>query len=326
VLEDVARAITVLEEHGDDRALAEAYELKFHALDRGTSESRPALVLERALFHARRAGSQYLEAWAQSWICIVLPFSNVPVPVAIEHSVEIFETAPNLLGRGSALGAIGLLRAQQGDFADARRLVLEAHATLEGLGLHQAQAAHMIARADVERLAGDLSAAEQLLRSGYERMRAFGDRHSTANAAWRLALVLSQTGRDEESERFTRVAEETVPHGFWVDVWWNVIRAGVGARAGRHEEADDLLRTALSLADSWDETGMVADVWIEAAGVLRDLGREAEADDRLERAAQLSQRLGYTVSEGRARELRRRSAGTAPGGPEPRSTARAEDA
>ena len=303
VLADLGRAIAVLEEAGDDRGLAEAYQLQFHALDRGTTPTAPMSALYRALHHARRAGSPALEAWTQSWLCIVLPFGNLPVPEAQAEATRILETAPNLLARGSALGAIGLLHAMQGDFEEGRRLVLEAHDILGELGLCHDVAAHSIARAEVEILADELAAAEELLRDGYEQLQLLGEKHSTANVAWRLALVLTRTGRDDEAEGFTRVAEETTPHGFWVDVWWRVLRSGIAARAGRLEEADGLLGAALAMIDGFGETGMRVDSWIEATGVLRVLGRNAAADDLLARAAALARRLEYTVAERRAAEL-----------------------
>jgi tetratricopeptide (TPR) repeat protein len=318
VLQDIDRAVSVLEAAGDDRGLAEAYELQFHTLDRGKRtpgtgspaerELAPAgrawgTALERAVAHARRAGSRSLEAWALSWICIALPRSQVPVPEAIARATEIRDTAPNLVARASALGALALLNAQLGAFDDARRLVLENDALLMELGLEQPRAAHTIARAEVEIMAGDLDGAERLLRSGYERLVAHGDRPSTAALAWRLALVLARTRRDDEAEAFTRVAEETTPHGLWVDVWWQVIRAGIAGRAGRRVEAEALLAATFDLLGGWSDSGMHVETWIEAAGVLRTLGRGAEADDLLRRAAELAHRLGYVVSERRAREL-----------------------
>ena len=181
---------------------------------------------------------------------------------------RIRDTMPNLLARGSAIGATGLLRAMQGDFEEGRRLELEARAILVELGLRHDVAAQSIARAEVEILADDFGAAEEILRDGYEQLQEFGEKHATANVAWRLALVLMRTGRDDEAEPFTRVAEETTPHGFWVDVWWRVLRSGIAARAGRLEEADGLLGTALAMIDGFGETGMRVDSWIEAIGVL----------------------------------------------------------
>ena len=198
----------------------------------------------------------------------------------------------------------------QGDFEEGRRLVHEARAILAELGLRHDEAAQSIARAEVEILAGELAAAEEILRDGSEQLHVFGEKHSTANVAWRLALVLTRTGRDDEAERFTRVAEETTPHGFWVDVWWRVLRSGIAARAGRLEEADGLLGAALAMIDGFGETGMRVDSWIEATGVLRVLGRDAEADDLLARAAVLARRLEYTVAERRAAELTDASAAT----------------
>jgi hypothetical protein len=303
ILRDLDSVIPILEEAGDDRALAEAYHLRFHALDRTEVAARPGEALVHALTHARRAGSAYLESWALSWICITLPFGDVPVPRAMANARAIVEEAPNRAARAAALGALALLHAMRGEFEEARRLEREDVAILADMGLHQAIAAHSIAHAEIEILADDLAAAEAYLRDGFERLRAFRDQHSAANAAWRLALVLARTGRDAEAERFTGIAEETTPHGFWVGVWWKVVRAGVAARAGRAAEADGLLARAFSDVDSVDASGMHVDAWIEAAGALRALGRVEEADALLARAAELARRLGYVVAGRRAEAL-----------------------
>ena len=152
------------------------------------------------------------------------------------------------------------------------------------------------------------------------------DNHSISNVAWRLALVLSRTGRDEEAKQFTRIAEETTPHGFWVDVWWRILRAGVAARAGKADEADELLPHALSMIQAHSKTRMAIDVWIAAGDVLRDMARHDDAEQMLQRAGALATVLGYEVAERRAAELTKRSAGTAPPEPANRSRAPAADA
>ena len=84
----------------------------------------------------------------------------------------------------------------------------ESHAIIEELGLRQTGAADSIALADVEIIAGDLEAAERFLRSGLAELEAVGDRFSTVNAAWRLALVMTRTGQDDEAERFLERAAD----------------------------------------------------------------------------------------------------------------------
>ena len=78
---------------------------------------------------------------------------------------------------------------------------------LEELGLRQAAAAHSIAVAEVEAMAGDDTAAERILRAGYEAVTAVGDEHSAKNVAWRLGLALARQGRYDEAEPFVRIAE-----------------------------------------------------------------------------------------------------------------------
>jgi hypothetical protein len=125
----------------------------------------------------------------------------------------------------------------RGAFEEARDLVRQDLAILLELGERRSAAAHSIAIAEVEIMAGDLAAAEQILRRGYEDVSALGDRHSEANVAWRLALVLCGLGRDDEAEPFVRVAAEWAPGG-WVEVWWRVVQAGIEARRGNADAAN----------------------------------------------------------------------------------------
>ena len=80
------------------------------------------------------------------------------------------------------------------EFDEARKRVLDSHRILAELGLVQAHAAHAIALAEVEIIAGDLAAAERHLRWGHEQLSPLGDRHSISNIAWRLALVAALVG------------------------------------------------------------------------------------------------------------------------------------
>ena len=302
VFDDLERIVPLLRDAGDHEGLALAELLRFHVLDRGRGPE-PERHLRLALDEARRAGSRFLEAAILSWICIALPRGTVPVGEAIRYVREIVDTAPNRYARASALGALGLLRAMEGALDEARALVEEDRMILVDLGLRQAAAAHSIAIAEVELMAGDDEAAIGILREGLDRLAEVGDEHSTANAAWRLALALAHVGRDDEAEKLARVAAETTPRGFWVDVWWRVALARAEARRGRGEEAVRLIREAGGLMARIPATGMQADAELEAAQALRDAGRAAEAESLLRSAEAIAERLGYVVAARRAREL-----------------------
>ena len=210
--------------------MAEA--LRFHALDRAGFRVTPATQLELALAYARRANARHLEHYVMGWICITLHRGTLPVDEAIARATEILDAATSTYVRTSAIGAVGLLRAMKGEFDEARALVEEVRRTLEELGLRQAAAAHSIAVAEVEAMAGDDVAAERILRAGFEAVTAVGDEHSAMNIAWRLGLALARQGRYDEAESFVQIAKRAEHRGLWVDVWWRVVLAQIEAHRG----------------------------------------------------------------------------------------------
>jgi tetratricopeptide (TPR) repeat protein len=223
------------------------------------------------------------------------------VEEAKRRMLAILDDPPNRYTQASALGGIGTLRATEGAFDEGRSLVAESHALIEDLGLRQTAAADSIALADVEIMAGDLDAAERFLRGGLAELDAVGDRFTAVNAAWRLALVLTRSGRDDEAEPFLERAAE-FEAGEWVEVWRLVLGATLAARRGQGTKAAELLRESESLMHGMFEDGMHADALLQAAEASELIGRTADAVDRLSRAAEIARRLGYTVTERTARE------------------------
>ena len=304
VLRGIEDAMPVLEAAGDHEALAMAEVARFHALDRGRLPD-PEERLSVALDHARRAGARQIEHHVMGWICITLPRGTTPVDAAIARVEEIAEGTPSAYVHASARGALGLLRAARGEFEEARALVEETRRMLEELGLRQAAAAHSIAVGEVELMAGDEAAAERILRDGFECVTALQDDNAAANLAWRLGLVLARRGRDDEAERFARIAQRAQAAGFWVDVWWRVVLALVEAHRGDEARAGRLVAEARGRMDSVPESGMHADVLLESAEALRAAGREGEAGALITEAAGIAGRLGYVVARRRAEEAQR---------------------
>jgi hypothetical protein len=152
-------------------------------------------------------------------------------------------------------------------------------------------------------MAGQLAAAERILRAGYDRIEALGDDYSRVNAAWRLALVLSDRGKDDEALRWARIAEAAPPAGFWVPIWWRLVQAVVLARRAETLPAARLLDEAVESARAIPESGMHADVWITASEAARILRSDAEGDELLREAVAVAERKEYWSALDRARAL-----------------------
>jgi tetratricopeptide (TPR) repeat protein len=189
----------------------------------------------------------------------------------------------------------------EGAFDEGRRLIGESHAELVELGMPHTVSADLISVADIEVIAGDLGAAEPILRRCLAEVEALGARFSAANAAWRLAHVLVQTGRDDEAEQLlARTAD--VEAGEYVDVWRHALAATIAARRGDALSADDALRAAEARMIGVDGIGLLADALLQLADACELLGRPADAVGYLDRAARIAHELGYLVCEGRALE------------------------
>jgi len=299
VVADANRAIAVLEDARDDEGLASAYMLLHQASDQASVLHNPQELLALAREHARAAGARMLEGLAASWLCIVLRRGPLPVGEAARLVTEILDDPPTRYARASALGGLADLRAMEGAFDEARALVAENHAIIEELGLLQSAAADLIAVADVEILAGDLEAAERILREALDRLGKVHDRISTANAAWRLALVLLREGRIDEAEGLVEQSRK-VDAGRFVHTWRCVLGATAAARRGESKRACELLDETDRSLESLRESGMHADVLLQSAEASAALGRMSDAGDRLRRAAGIAERLGYVVGHRRA--------------------------
>jgi DNA-binding SARP family transcriptional activator len=300
VLDDLRRAIATLEEAGDHDALAFAHIVAYQASVRVSPADEPERELTLAMKHARAAGDRGLAGLAAGWLCVHLRRGALPVDEARRQIQRILDDPPTEYARASALGGIAYLRAMEGAFDEARTLVAENHAILEGLGLPQTEAADLIAVADIEILAGDPETAERLLREALVGLDATGAQFASVNAAWRLALVLVRQGRDEEAEPLLEQAG-TAYGGDFVRVWRLVLGATLAARQGRNDRAAALLEEADdALGDLAD--GMVVDVLLQAAEASELLGRRDDAAARLRRAAALAEHLGYVVGARAATE------------------------
>jgi DNA-binding SARP family transcriptional activator len=302
ILADLDEAVLVLEQASDYESLAWAEILRFQANDRIGSLTETEW-LSLAVEHARRVGAVHLEDFALSWICITLHRGPVPVGEAIARATEIRDSSTSTYVRASADGALGILRAMNGELDAARSLVASVAETLEELGLHQAASAHSIAVAEVEAMAGDDEAAERILRDGLTAVTAIGDEHSTKNIAWRLGLALARQGRADEAEPFVAVARDPDQQSFWVAVWWRVVLARIEAQRGAAARVQELVDEARERMTLLEESGMHVDALLESAEALRAAG--LDSSHLVTEAGAIAERLGYVLAVRRADEAQR---------------------
>ncbi len=303
ILRDLERAMPVLEAAGDDEMLAYAHLVGFHASERVQGLRDPDLQapnLIDSIRHARAAGARSMESNAISWLCVIVRRGPWPFDEALKIVQDALDDPPTRYARASALGGLACLRAMEGRFDEARALAAEGHEVFEDGALPQVAAADLIQVADVEIIAANLPAAESILRRAVERLDAVDDLFSLVNAAWRLALVLVEQGRDDEAEHFVKRAEEGEA-GIVVQMWCRVIEATIEARRGNVDRTRALLEEVEGDLVR-ERIGLIADVCVQAAEAARIAGFASLAATYLRRAIQIAGRVGYPVTEARARE------------------------
>jgi len=305
VLDVTSSAIPVLEEMGDERALARTWLAVGDVHCMRVNNRAWGEAATTALRHYRRSG------WSAS-VCFssqaaALFYGRVPVPEAIRRCLELLDDAGD---DRHAVASVSLftagLHAMQRRFAEARRLADQAGATFEASGARLTlAAAHSAMRAEIERLAGDLPAAEAILRGSCEELDAMGQRAYLAIRAAQLADVLCDQGRLEEAHAQAQIAERNRMESDPIfEVHRLSVRARLLARGGVGKEAEASARRAVALLAETDAVNQRAKSLLDLADVLRVGGQSSEEIPKLiAQARRLFSRKGNLVGAYRARSL-----------------------
>jgi class 3 adenylate cyclase/tetratricopeptide (TPR) repeat protein len=297
-------AIRVFEELGDDEGLAITWHLLSYPGWAALRWQEMGDALERALVHARRAGSRVRVESCLAWLTACYAFGPLPVDEAIVRTQEIrAEFEPGTYGDASALAFLGWLEAMRGDFAAGRNLYRQGIERLLELGASLRRGGRSIVGGDIEMLAGDPVAAEAELREGFRILNEMGEKGILSTVAANLAEALYRQGRYNEAWEMTRISEEaTAPEDLASQVGWRGVRAKVLARRGEFEEAERLSVEALRLIEDTDGLPQYAQTLEDRADVLRLEGRVDEARRALEEAIRRCEAKGMVagVRNGRA--------------------------
>ena len=264
-----ADAIGVFEKLGDDRNLAEAWNLlSVVHLMRSDMVARKE-ALERALQYARRSNDTRNEAWI-TW-GIVGSVAQGPTPAAEaaafagQHLELAEEKGWRFLEAGASLH-LGRLQAMLGQFEEAREHVAQARRICQELGLAFWAATFHQFSGFVEMLADEPSAAEQHFRSGYEALGRLGEQTYRLTTAAYLAHALYELGRYEETVDLTRsIEEEAATDDVHTQVLWRGARAKALARVGGGAEAVEIAEKAVALSQAITDESTRADALIDLA-------------------------------------------------------------
>ncbi len=296
---DVAqRAIEVFERERDDGGLARAW---MHVAEVHWTRSRCAEmeeVLERALKHAERAGERRQRSRILGDLARATVIGPRSVGDGIARCNRILERADDDVPlRAVAETMLAVLEAMSGRFDDARERWQSSMGRLEDVGLSVTVAILQMYRVFVELLAGTPGRAVPSVTEAYAVLERTGERRRLATTAALLGRLLYAQGSFEESDRYSRIAEEGASRDDVVtQVLWRGTRGKLLARGGEPGAADELVSSAVAMAAETDFLMLHGDVLCDRAEVLAATGAPEPAAADLERAIALYERKGNAVS------------------------------
>jgi tetratricopeptide (TPR) repeat protein len=305
LLDAISAAIPLFEATADDRLLGRAWLLAgwMHGGRRGQHRVRLEAA-ETALVHYRR--SSWPVSTAVGEIASALYYGPSPVHEAIDRCEELLGSEDlDLHGRANLQVFLGGQAAQTGDFVRARSLIASATAAYDELGQRTSGAMlGGMVRADVELLARDDEAAEEVLRRYCSELEAARAYSHLASVAGTLAEALYRLDRLDDALEWTEVGERhSAPDDVDARVLWMPVRAKTLARRRGFEEAAALVDAAVELARTTDTSNRHAKAERDRGEVLTLAARPREARVAFGSALELYEAKGNVVEERRLREL-----------------------
>ncbi|HEY2371201.1 MAG TPA: adenylate/guanylate cyclase domain-containing protein [Gaiellaceae bacterium] len=279
VIAVATEAIEVFTSLGDDAGLARAWRGLALASVTEWRFADAAAQAERALQHAVRAGDTTDDVALADTYCTALYYGPEPASAAAQRCRELLESfADSRMVRAVIVSSLAPLEAMQGAFDQARAHAEEAAEIFDDLGALMVRAGLAEVSADIERLAGDLNAAEDELRFA---ISVFHDAGSPALAALRsanLVGVLVEQQRLAEAERVLADVDAAIRHDdIDASVAHRVARAHVALARGRNDDARRLADEALEALRGTDALSVRAEVLAIRAAAAGEQPDEAIA-------------------------------------------------
>jgi DNA-binding SARP family transcriptional activator len=298
-------AVAELEELKDGRALARAWRsVTWTRFWLGRCKSSLE-ASDRALEYARRTGDRQEEAWVVRARCAALAGGPIPAGEAVRACTELLASARSQTLIACAQENLAVLHAIQGELDEARRLVDNARAIHEELGLSFRVAVTLgFYSQDVHALTGNVEAAEQDLRAAIDLLASIEDKSSRSTVLAYLASTLCDLGRYAEAEEQTELGQEYAAVDDWLSLaLLSSARARLLGHRGQLALALSAADSALAIAEATDDLSTRGQVWMAKAEVHRLAEDHERTTSCLRHAIELFDRKGNAVMAARARAL-----------------------
>jgi class 3 adenylate cyclase/tetratricopeptide (TPR) repeat protein len=189
---------------------------------------------------------------------------------------------------GATLAYAWFLRVK-GELDAAETMLEEVRQTAEELGMEPVTASALQKLGWIARQKGDLKRSEKLFREALHITSARGDQGLVPDYQAALATTLADLGKVDEGERLALEARANgVPEDTACQIFALTALAAVRAAQGREGEAEELLRSAIALAEGSDYKLFELHPLGRLVDVLRGGGREDEAAVYEARIAELA--------------------------------------
>ncbi len=277
---DAARADA--EASADPAALAEAWSSISERHWSEADHDRSLAALETALVHAKAAGDVRRQLDIESNLLVHVFAGPTPADQVAAQAASLAERAsahPTV--RAEAVDMLAVSEAMLGRFDDARAHVEQSIATLADFGQLGSLVNTRTYLAWVYRLAGDLPAAESVLRQALAEAVEIGDRGLESFVSCRLAEVLVNEDRFDDAEAPLAVAERD-PIGATES---RIVGARARIRAARGDAgATRDVERLLALVANGPWLNVRTEAYLDVAHALDSLGAHDDAE-RYARAA-----------------------------------------
>jgi|SRR5215211_48895 class 3 adenylate cyclase/tetratricopeptide (TPR) repeat protein len=287
---ELDRITALFEEAGDQRGLASAWLLvakyEMVALRYRAAET----PIRQAVRYSRAVGDDDRVRLALQQLGTALVYGPTPVPRAIRRCRQLVRQS----GDSQSMHVLvndwrACLEAMQADFPAAEALLEEAAAILADLGPAVGWAPwtqHHDSVGLVASLQGDLARAEEAYQANCQALE---EAQATAVLATELAYLANtvyEQGRHDEAGRLTEASERltTREDDLLSQLLWRCVRAKVMARLGLKQQAEQLSRQAVALAEQAEAPNDLADAWATRAMVLGMTGRGDQAVEAMDHA------------------------------------------